>query len=194
MASTVTELLRRRFGGKKAPQITYIENPSTAYIDTGIILADTDTFELDFEWVQIDGFLSGANASNGEHLFFMYNTFVQWETRVTPGWVANTRYNISINNEKLVKNGVDYVFSGTPYIDMNVSTKLCCANTSGYYPTSPLDSRRAKIKIYSFGIKDSNGNYRFKGKPALVNGRYGLKDSVSGNFFGSASDVEFIGG
>lgn len=190
----INELMRRRalLGETGEPNVTYIENPSTAYIDTGIILADTDTFELDFEWVQVSGFLSGANANNGEDTFFIFNTLVQWKTRVTPGWVVNTRYDISINNVKLVKNGVDYVFSGTPHIDMKVHT-LLCAGYAGNFPSAVLDSRRTKIKIYSFGIKDSNGNYRFKGKPALVNGRYGLKDSVSGNFFGSASNVEFIG-
>lgn len=55
MASTVTELLRRRFGGKSLPydaEIEYLQTSGTQYINTGIIL-NTRNFELrlKFQWV-----------------------------------------------------------------------------------------------------------------------------------------------
>lgn len=49
MASTVTELLRRRFGGKSLPydaEIEYLESSSTQYIDTLVKITETFKSEI----------------------------------------------------------------------------------------------------------------------------------------------------
>jgi hypothetical protein len=184
MASTVTELLRRRFGGKKAPQITYIENPSTAYIDTGIPMTNVAKIVATFSH-HTGGFLTGYNGALGATVFFIYNNIVQWATRPS-GYTINNgaKHSIELSNGVFVLDGVTRTFAGGNIKNAN-NTRIC-ADGSG-------DSRRSTSRIYAFDLLDINGNYLFKGSPAYEGGRYGLKDAVSGNFFGSASDVEFIG-
>ena len=104
-----------------------------------------------------------------------------------------SRYSTVINKTKLTANGTDFAFSGAdiPQIEMVCST-LLCAGFANNTTTSSLDSRKAKIKIYSCGIKDTNGNYRFKGKPVRVGTTGYLYDSVSGNLFGNEGTGDFI--
>ncbi len=173
--------------------VNYIENQSAAYIDTGVVLLNTDTIEMDFEWVSVGGFLSGINAAQGSDQFYIYNTFAQWGYRVFPGWVASTRYAVTIDQTKLTMNGTDFLFSPLHTIDMRTATTLLCAAWSTIAATQ-VDSRRALVKIYSFAIKDENGNYKFNGKPAKSGGVYGLMDEVTHTFFGSASSTDFAGG
>lgn len=185
MASTVIELLRRRFGGKKEPEITYIENPSTAYINTGIPMNTVAKIVATFSH-HTGGFLTGNNGSLGAQVFFIFNNTVQWQTRPRGFTINNgAMHSIELSSGVFVVNGVTHTFGGGS-ISYTSNIRIC-ADSSG-------DSRRSTSRIYAFDILDANGNYLFKGRPAYEGGRYGLKDSVSGNFFGSASNVEFIGG
>lgn len=184
MASTAVELLRRRFGGKKEPQITYIENPSTAYIDTGIPMINVAKIVATFSH-HTGGFLTGYNGSLGEEVFFIYNNTVQWQTRPSRYTINNgAKHSIELSNGVFVLDGATLTFAGGD-ITVTRNTYICADGT--------MDSRRSTSRIYAFDLLDINGNYLFKGRPTYEGGRYGLKDAVSGNFFGSASNVEFIG-
>lgn len=185
MASIVTELLRRRFGGKKAPQITYIENPSTAYIYTGIPMNNVAKIVATFSH-HTGGFLTGNNSSSGSSNFMIYNNIIQWVRRPS-GYTINNgaKHSIELSSGVLVVDGTSYTFTGGAIGDTR--STLICADAS-------RDSRRSTSRIYAFDLLDTNGNYLFKGRPTFEGGRYGLKDSVSGNFFSSVSDVDFIGG
>lgn len=185
MASTVTELLRRRFGGKEEPQITYIENPSTAYINTGIPMNNVAKIVATFSH-HTGGFLTGANSSSGSAYFMIFNNIIQWVRRPS-GYTINNgaKHSIELSSGVLVVDGTSYTFSGGTISAGNRFTHICA--------DASFDSRRSTSRIYAFDLLDTNDNYLFKGRPAYEGGRYGLKDAVSGNFFGSASNVEFIG-
>lgn len=183
----VNELMRRRalLGETGEPRVTYIENPSTAYIDTGIQMNNVAKVVVTFSH-HTGGFLTGNNSSSGSANFMIYNNIIQWVRRPS-GYTINNgaKHSIELSSGVLVVDGTSYTFTGGTINDTR-NTMICADAT--------IDSRRSTSRIYAFDLLDTNGNYLFKGRPAFEFGRYGLMDSVSGNFFGSASNVEFIGG
>ena len=183
MASTAVELLRRRLE-KKELQITYIENPSTAYINTGIDMKAVGKVAVSFS-NHTSGAITGMTGGSGETLFFIRDNIAQWVYRPS-GFTINdgAKHDVELSKGLFVVDGVSYTFNEG--IITAPPKTFICANSSFSY--------RSKCRIYAFDLLDANGNYLFKGRPAYVEGRYGLMDEVSANFFGSASDVEFIGG
>lgn len=180
------DLIQRRrelMVASEQPSVTYIENPSTAYIDTGIAMRTVGKVAVSFS-NHTSGAITGMTGSSGETLFFIRDNIAQWAYRPS-GFTINdgAKHDVELSKGLFVVDGLSYTFN-----EGNISapfSTLICANSSFTY--------RSKCRIYAFDLLDANDNYLFKGRPAYVNGRYGLMDEVSGDFFGSASDVEFIG-
>lgn len=173
-------------------KVSYIENPSTAYIDTGITLANTDRVVIELSHYN-GNFISGRNGRNGNNRFFLSTDF-QWEYRPSSPTAINDG-----NYHSVECKAGGYIVDGTSFPitegtgDVSETGNVLIFGAWNQTNSSLLDFRRATCRIYSFDIIDGDGNYKFKGRPTCKGGRYGLKDAVSGNFFGSASDVEFIG-
>lgn len=165
------------------PQVTYIANPSTAYINTGITMADTDKLVATFSH-HTGNFITGKNASSGAEALFIYNNVVQWKNRPS-GFTINdgNQHTIELSSGVCVVDGVTYTFTGGG-ISLTDAILVCKAQG---------DNRQSTCRIYAWDILDTNGNYRFKGRPAYQDNKYGLYDEVSGTFFSSASNVEFTG-
>ena len=177
----------------KSDKVSYIENPSTAYINTGITLANTDRIVIELSH-HTEGFISGRNGSVGNNRFFLSSIF-QWEYRPSSPTAINDG-----NYHSVECKAGEYIVDGTSFPitqgegDVSETGVILIFGAFLLSSSSLLDVRRATCRIYSFDIIDGDGIYKFRGRPAYEGGRYGLKDTVSGNFFGSASDVEFIGG
>ena len=173
-------------GGSPTPptQVTYIANPSTAYIDTGIVMADTDKLVVTFSH-HTGNFITGKNGSNGANVLFIYNNTIQWVGRPSGFTINNgNQHTVELSSGTCKVDNATYTFTGGSLLSMTENLLICKAIS---------DSRQSTCRIYAFDILDNNGNYRFKGRPAYQNSKYGLYDEVSGTFFSSASNVEFTG-
>ena len=172
---------------------TYIENPSTAYINTGITLANTDRIVLGLSHYRGD-FISGRNASKGSKRFFL-GAIMQWAYRPQSYPISITDgefHSVECKAGEYVVDGISSPITGG-YTDVSETGDILIFGAWNQTNPTILDTRRATCRIYSFDIIDGDGNYKFKGRPSCKNGRYGLLDEVSGDFFGSASNVELIG-
>lgn len=188
---------RRRLmemGGSLLPrgytQLEYIVNPSTAYINTNIALADTDSLRIVFTASNTSFFITGRNGSSATaRMFVLYNR-QQWNTRPSSSFnIADAqKHDLLMSNGSITIGNVGKTFTGGTIQDTG-SIVICAAwDNTGI----ALDSRRMEGKIYLVEIKDTNGDYRFNGIPAKDSGgSVGLYDIVTQAFFTSPDAVQF---
>ena len=166
-----------------APQPTYIENPSTAYINTGLYWSNVSRVVVTFSH-HTSGFITGRNSSSGSNSMLIFNNIIQWVNRPSGFTIDNgNKHIVDLQSGTCIVDGNTYTFTGGT---LDSRLIYICADQL-------LDSRRSKCRIYAFDLFDGNGDYLFKGRPAYQNNKYGLYDSVTDTFFSSASNVEFTG-
>ena len=195
MASTVTELLRRRFGGKALPydaEIEYLENTGTQYIDVGIVLdADTTVIRIEF---------SASFSTYGS------NSLVVARSEPTYGLEVytyrNAIYNVNARGFFTLNTTHDFLAQSTDNKKtISVDGSLGEANnnvsissgSSLYILGSPsfVANREALGKYYSFSIYRNDVLVR-----DLIPVRVGqvgyMYDKVSKQLFGNAGTGNFI--
>lgn len=181
-------------------QVEYITTDGTAYINTGITVADTDT--LDFTYTDTSAattvmFITGKNGSDGASIYFVSpsSSLVQWNGRPSSFALAkNVEYNIILKSGEFTF--TNYLGTTTKtFTGGSVSTTGTCLIGAGWSGSNTVDSRKFVGNISKWQIKDSSNNLRFDGVPCKNSSNvYGLYDTVSETFFASTSGSDFTGG
>lgn len=200
-------LLRRRSmmaaGGGVTPgrlpsgytEIEYIENPSTARIDTGISGASSWSFTA-----QLTGTLSGnacvfGSYTTGGHFFaVIYSQSSKWGLGASAGQyssvVSTTKTYIEVDVASARKMDArigSESITRTGTSDVTGNLLLFAADNTGDY-TFPG-------RMYGDVVGTKNGVVVFHGVPCTnPNNVAGLYDLVSATFFPSSSNVSFIAG
>lgn len=172
----------------------YLENPSTAYINLGIIPKASDGFEIKFmstKAVDIPAF--GGRASGA--------AYVLW-TSTSGGkggivWGGITT-NIDIYHQ-IDTIYTEKLYSGTFYINGEQKATIT-SSTNGssnlflYTVNGTANGRYLVGRLYHFKWY-SGGELVFDGVPMYrtSDGLYGLYDKISGSFYTSASSIQFTG-
>ena len=181
-------------------QVEYITTDGTAYINTGITVADTDT--LDFSYKDTSSattvmFITGKNGSDGTSIYFVSpsSSLAQWNGRPSSFALAkNVEYNIILKSGEFTF--TNYLGTTTKtFTGGSVSTTGTCLIGAGWSGSNTVDSRKFVGNISKWQIKDSSNNLRFDGVPCKNSSNvYGLYDTVSETFFASISGSDFTGG
>ena len=176
-------------------EVEYIENPSTARIDTGISGASSWSFTA-----QLIGTLSGnacvfGSYTTGGHFFaVIYSQSLKWGLGASAGQyssvVATTKTNIEVDvvsyRQMDVRIGSESI-TRTGTADATGNLLLFAADTTGSY-TFPG-------RFYGDVVGTKNGDEVFHGVPCTnPNNVAGLYDLVSATFFPSSSNVSFLAG
>lgn len=176
-------------------EIEYIENPSTARIDTGISGVSSWSFTA-----QLTGTISGnacvfGSSTTGGHFFaVIYSQSLKWGLGASAGQyssvVATTKTNIEVDvvsyRQMDVRIGSESI-TRTGTTDTTGNLLLFAAGTSGDY-TFPG-------RFYGDVVGTKNGAEVFHGVPCTnPNNVAGLYDLVSSSFFPSSSNVSFLAG
>lgn len=200
MASTVTELLRRRFGGKSLPydaEIEWLSSEGMAYIDTGIVPKDTprviinlmtSNYHLDkdvfgFTTNAIPSFIGNFNIANNTQAFI----FFRYYSTTSVGWslVSSVSYN------DWAEWDLGYIIKCNNVILNTLTKQSFASNTQTLYlfkgrNISNADVRVGKVKIYD-GDKLKRDFI-----PVRVEQVGYMYDRVSGTLFGNAGTGDFI--
>lgn len=181
--------------------VTYIENTSTAYIDTGFTPNQDTRVVID---VIIDGYNKSVSASgnfsgifgtgdrsNSNAFILFFNTTSKREQPQYKGSYTNTgtftygtKYTIDFNKN---------VFSGVGNTTFTYSS-FTCPNTLTLFRINNRSFKLPLMKVYSCQVYD-NGTLVRDYVPKLEDGtKYGLWDNVEGIFYTSPNNVAFSGG
>lgn len=210
MASTVTELLRRRFGGKKGilpqgyTQLEYLENQlgHDAYVITNITTDNTIGFEVDGMFYDAFntatyGALFGGRFSNFNRDFmvasFKDNNF-DGQLRLgafancyNMGITQNTRFQASLIGDSFVCGEI------TATVTKNISYS-CYINIfaqGGFNSTTPITNGHGRV----YSLKLYKGGVLVRDFVPCINpsNEYGLFDILNQQFYGSANSTPFTG-
>ena len=181
-------------------QIEYITTDGTAYIDTGITVAETDTLDFSFTDTSTPTtvmFITGRNGSDGAEVYFVSpaSSLVQWKGRPSSFTLAKgLEYNVVLKSGEFTFTNV-YGTTTKTFTGGNVSTTGTCLIGAGWSGTNTVDSRKFIGNISKWQIKDSSNNLRFNGVPCYnSNNVYGLYDVIGENFYPSIGTSDFTGG
>ena len=175
-------------------RLTHIECNGKQYINTGYILSETDTIEAYYDCVVESGdkFLFFAGGSNGSTWLSCYSNsaYVRFG-HTTSKTISNGVHSHYI---KLEKGSVVLDVTTTALDFTNASTgtlQICGANSSssGLY-------NLYKGKVIMIRVTDVDGNAKIELRPCKrdTDGKVGMLDLVSGTFYISEGDADFIGG
>ena len=175
-------------------RLTHIECNGQQYINTGYILSETDTIEAYYDCVveSVDKFLFFASGSNGSTWLSCYSN----SAYVRFGHTASKTISNGVHNHyiKLEKGSVVLDVTTTALDFTNASTgalQICGANSSssGLY-------NLYKGKVIMIRVTDVDGNAKLELRPCKRDGdgKVGMLDIVSGTFYISEGDADFIGG
>ena len=203
---TAGNLLEIVEGGSLVPlptgytQVEYITTDGTAYINTGITVADTDT--LDFSFTDTSSpttvmFITGRNGSDGQTMYFVSpsSSLIQWKGRPTGVTFAkNLDYNLVLKSGEVTYTNA-YGTTTKTFTGGSVADTGACLIGAGWSGVNTIDSRKFIGNISKWQIKDSSNNLRFNGVPCYNSSDvYGLYDTVSETFFPSIGANDFTGG
>lgn len=187
MANTVTELLRRRFGGKSLPydaEIEYLQSSGTQYIDTGIKTEMTDTYSVDIDIID-----TGFAVGDGNNFFFLQRGS-HGGIYVT-AWTSNTKVADKVRVNVFIENGT---ITATPFGGQSVvfsMTRTGKPTTTTWLFQKRGNATGCSCKIYSYSIKRNNV-YLIDLIPVRVGTTGYMYDKVSGQLFGNAGTGDFI--
>lgn len=189
----------------------YIDQTPIQYIDTGIVVEDTDDIFIDVEF-----FEDQTNKNSGTNVLAFGWALGAWNE--APQCLLRDNYNQSTNKYSLWYGSTDYISSSNiPRCKVLISpqNKICQLNginvsninfTNAYpngnsnitpyigtthWKKSGVGKQGADCKVYEYYVKDKNGNYKIHLKPKLINGRACMYDSVSGREFYDENGRDF---
>lgn len=189
----------------------YIDQTPIQYIDTGIVVEDTDDIFIDVEF-----FEEQTNKNSGTNVLAFGWALGAWNE--APQCLLRDNYNQSTNKYSLWYGSTDYTASSNiPRCKVLISpqNKICQLNginvsninfTNAYpngnsnitpyigtthWKKSGVGKQGADCKVYEYYVKDKNGNYKIHLKPKLINGRACMYDSVSGREFYDENGRDF---
>lgn len=202
MASTVTELMRRRFGGKSLPydaEIEYLESTGTQYINTGITPDANTGIQCIAFGINPDNFMVGLkDTASGNTRWAIGNS---GNNRYYYGY-GSTSSIFSINQDVIALIGLNFLNSRT----FNVSK---VDGTGGAYYSLPVLSFTPQNQIRIFGSSGVVASYTtWSGKmysvkisqnadvimdliPVRVGTTGYMYDRVSGQLFGNDGTGNF---
>lgn len=174
-------------------RLTYIECDGQQYINTGYVLSESDAIEAYYDYVVESGdkFLFYAGGSSGTWLSCYSNS-----AYVRFGHTASKTISNGVHNHyiKLTKGSVVLDVTTTALDFTSAATgslQICGANSS----SSGLYSLY-KGKVMMIRVVGADGNVKLELRPCKRDrdGKIGMLDVISGNFFASEGDADFIGG
>ena len=179
--------------------LEWIQNPSTAVIDTGITnVENTDAGEVDFEFDNVVAQRRIVTV-NGTAFQLYVNGSTSFGFRYRSGWraaVPNNTVKIGTNrivwlcdtkNSNNVINGTTYSFSYTGTSETAPHTLKLCGNNGG----------NLGMTGYVYGLKIWRNDVlvrKFIPVRRLSDNKVGMYDIVNDTFYSSTSSVAFIGG
>jgi hypothetical protein len=175
-------------------RLTYIECDGQQYINTGYVLSESDAIEAYYDCVVESGdkFLFFAGGSNGSTWLSCYSN----SAYVRFGHTSSKAISNGVHNHyiKLEKGSVVLDVTTTALDFTSASTgplQICGANSS----SSGLYSLY-KGKVMMIRVVDVDGNVKLELRPCKRDrdGKVGMLDIISGRFFASEGDADFIGG
>lgn len=175
-------------------EIEYLQSSGTQYIDTGIVVADTDIllFEVTPLSKSGDNFITGCNAiTNGRGSIWVetysnatwYVRFGATSANNVSGASVNTKYTVETKKRHFAVNG-------TKLITLNYNSMP--DRTITLFGRKGSSVSKGNHKIHSYAIKDDNGNYRINLIPVRVGTTGYMYDKVSGQLFGNSGTGDFI--
>ena len=187
----------------------YIENTSTAYIDTGIKGSGGQRVECTFMPItQLSNYFNcvyGARTNPGKQHdgIYIYHTKATSNT----GYVAyNNTFKNTIASAYASLNEIHEIIQdkGTFTLDGNLvhtftNTTFTCTNATIYIfnanNNGTLADYRGLFRLYSFKLYNSSGELVRDMIPAqrISDGVYGLYDNVTNQFYTSPNDTLFTG-
>jgi hypothetical protein len=188
-------------GLKYDAEIEYLESTGTQWIDTGKILSstgfayDADVMFKSTENCQVFGGRTKANNTSSDSLsLFVVSSGLRFDyfgnSKNGSAIKANTRYSVSLANEKTTVNGV--VFS-TP-ITAERSSGATVYIFAGHRPQAPGGVEfQSSIRLYSLKFYQG-GVLTDDYQPVRIGTTGYLYDRVSGKLFGNAGTGEFVRG
>lgn len=191
-------------------ECNYIENTSTAYIDTGLVHTTAQKVECEFS------FTADTPASN-QVLFGSrnYASTTNTNSRGFAVWLlsAGTFRNNYMNKVQTVsgmtkQNGVVYsmtlqsgtltIYDGTNTVTDTVSATARSNDNNitifNLNQNGGMGSYSSKSRCHKFKMYDNNGTLVRDFVPGKLNGEYGLMDKVNDVFYTSPNGVSFSGG
>lgn len=181
--------------------VKYLENTGTQYIDTGYVLHEDDTLEVDYEIpeaalnIKTDKILIDArDASNGIRVstysgtYKWYARFGHNESQTSAAITSSLKGTLSLRKGQFVLNGAvvfdSLVFTamptGTLKLFAGVNFETGAISASSYARISAAKIRRNGETIH---------NYRPVQRTA--DGELGMRDAVTGDFFANAGTGVF---
>ena len=175
-------------------RLTYIECNGQQYINTGYVLSESDAIEAYYDCVveRGDKFLFFAGGSNGVTWLSCYSN----SAYVRFGHTSSKTISNGVHNHyiKLTKGSVVLDVTTTALDFTSAATgplQICGANSSssGLY-------NLYKGKVMMIRVVDADGNVKLELRPCKrdKDGKVGMLDIVSGTFYISEGDADFIGG
>lgn len=175
-------------------RLTYIEATGAQYINTGLVLSESDTIEAYYDCVveSVDKFLFYAGGSNGSTWLSCYSN----SAYVRFGHTASKTISNGVHSHyiKLEKGSVVLDVTTTALDFTGATTgplQICGANSSssGLY-------NLYKGKVMMIRVVGVDGNVKLELRPCKRDrdGKVGMLDIVSGTFYASEGDADFIGG
>lgn len=175
-------------------RLTYIECDGQQYINTGFMLSESDAIEAYYDCVveRGDKFLFFASGSNGATWLSCYNN----SAYVRFGHTSSKTISNGVHNHyiKLTKGSVVLDVTTTALDFTSAATgslQICGANSSssGLY-------NLYKGKVMMIRVVGADGNVKLELRPCKRDrdGKIGMLDIISGRFFASEGDADFIGG
>lgn len=173
-------------------RLTYIECNGQQYINTGYVVQEDDTITIQYALVAAEsGRLYGAGGG-----YDVYFSFSDGKAYVRFGQSSSTSINRgACSNYSIVTKGkvtINTWSASLPFAKMPTTPLYLFAFCEEDLSASSF----ATIQCYGFRINDKSGNLIFDMLPYRreSDGKIGMLDGVSGRFYPSESDVEFLGG
>lgn len=186
-----------RFGVLKSntrpyTQLTYIESTGEQYIDLGYILRETDSITTDYTVTRAkSGRIYGAGGTGD-----VYYSFSDGKAYARFGSTSSTSINRGVmSNYSILRKGniqINTWSATVSYVEMPTTPLYLFA----FCEEDLTPSSHAAIQLHRFRINDENGNPVIDMIPCRreSDGKVGMRDNVSGQFYASKSGVDFLGG
>lgn len=188
---------------EKYTRLEYIEkNGFTQYINTGLIPQPDWTYEFDFERIGKFNYLCGSDVyyNSGAFNISIDLSYIGGLRVLNFGKFYTSSLVPKINERLIIKKTPNQFIIGTNIYNINIG------DTYANYPLVLFTTNRngtpqvssayiQQYRLYSFRIKDSNGNLIQELLPALdKNGVVGMYDTVKRKFHYNEGAGEFIAG
>lgn len=177
-------------------RLTYIECNGQQYINTGYVIQEDDVIEMNYistSTTSADKALYGCYDSSGNLWFSIYSNtgYVRFGSSASASLTnARMRYKLTMKkNSVTVDGGVSASpdFVGLPQVPLYLFARNNKDTSVGMY---------GYCKCLGFSIKKSSGDMVMNLKPCKrdSDGKVGMIDLVSGEFFAGGGNVELIAG